>query len=136
MKAIRAGALYFTMAFGTGFVLGVFRIMWLMPRVGPRVAELMELPVMLVVSFLAARWIVRRLGVAADVRSRLGMGAVALTLLLVAEVSLVNRLRGLTFEEYLESRDPVAGTAYAVTLAAFGLMPWLIGGKQRNPVKS
>lgn len=130
MRTIAAGALYFLMAFGTGFVLGIFRITWLLPRVGPRVAELLEMPVMVGVSFLAARWIVRRLAIPATPRARWTMGTVALGLLLTAEVSLVNRLRGLTFEEYLETRDPVAGTAYVLALIVFALMPRILARRR------
>lgn len=132
MRNVAAGGLYFLMAFGTGFVLGVFRITWLLPRVGPRVAELLELPVMVGVSFLAARWITRRLAIPKTARARGTMGAVALGLLLTAEVSLVNRLRGLTFEEYLDTRDPVAGAAYVVALIAFALMPWILARQRRD----
>jgi hypothetical protein len=34
--------------FGTGFVLGPIRVLWAVPRLGERVAELMEAPLMLV----------------------------------------------------------------------------------------
>ena len=47
-------------------------------------------------------------------------------LLLVAEFSLVLWLRGLTFRDYLASRDPVAGTVYIVMLGLFAIMPLLV----------
>lgn len=55
MNVLKAGALYFAIVFGAGFVLGPIRVLWLVPRVGTRVAELMEMPVMLLVSVLSAR---------------------------------------------------------------------------------
>ena len=44
-------------------MLGTVRTLWVVPRFGTRMAELMETPIMLVVTMVAARWIVRRLAV-------------------------------------------------------------------------
>jgi len=107
-------------------VLGAIRIMWVVPRFGIRMAELMEAPIMFVVTILAARWIVRRLAVLPKVSSRLGMGCVGLGLMLVAEFTLVLWLRGLSISEYLASRDPVSGTVYYVMLGVFCMMPLLV----------
>ena len=45
--------LYFALMFAAGFVLGTVRSRWIVPRLGVRTAELMEAPIMLVVSILA-----------------------------------------------------------------------------------
>jgi type IV secretory pathway TrbD component len=58
--------------------------------------------------------------------SRLGMGLVALGLMLVAEFGLVLWLRGLSIKEYLAIRDPVSGTVYYAMLGAFAIMPLLV----------
>jgi hypothetical protein len=50
----------------------------------------------------------------------------ALGFLLVAELTLVLWLRGLTFAEYFRSRDPIPGTVYLVMLAVFALMLLLV----------
>ena len=126
MQILKAGALYFALVFGAGFVLGAIRIMWIVPRFGARIAELMETPIMFGVTILAARWIVRRLAVLPKVSSRLGMGCVGLGLMLVAEFTLVLWLRGLSISEYLASRDPVSGTVYYVMLGVFAIMPLLV----------
>jgi hypothetical protein len=44
MQILKAGVLYFAVIFGAGFVLGLIRILWLVPRLGTRVAELLEAP--------------------------------------------------------------------------------------------
>ena len=126
MQTVEAGVLYFVLVFGAGFVLGTVRTLWVVPRVGTRRAELMETPIMLVVTILVARWIVLRLAVPAVASARLGMGGVALILLLAAEFGFMLRLRGLTIREYLASRDPVSGTVYYVMLAVFAAMPLLV----------
>ena len=123
---LRAGLLYFAIVFGVGFTLGPIRIFWAVPRFGTRVAELMEMPFMLVAITLAAFWVVRRLSVPSGVWTRLGMGSVALGFLLLAEFGAVLQLRGLTIAEYLGDRDPVSGTVYVLMLGLFAAMPWLI----------
>ncbi len=126
MRILKAGTLYFALVFGAGFVLGPIRILWIVPRFGTRAAELMETPIMLVVTILAAGWIVRRLAVPPNPISRLGMGCVGLGLMLVAEFTLVLWFRGLSISEYLASRDPVSGTVYYVMLGVFCIMPFLL----------
>ena len=61
-QALKSGALYFALVFGAGFVLGAVRVLWPVRRFGERVAELMEAPVMLGVTVLAARWVIWRPG--------------------------------------------------------------------------
>jgi len=59
MQILKPAVLYFAFVFGAGFVLGTIRVLPVVPRIGTRTAELMETRVMIVVSFLAARWIIR-----------------------------------------------------------------------------
>jgi type IV secretory pathway TrbD component len=54
------------------------------------------------------------------------MGGVALSLLLVAEFTLVLWLRGLSIRQYLAARDPVSETAYYLMLVVFAVMPFLV----------
>lgn len=126
MHTLKAGLLYFAVVFGCGFVLGIMRTLWIVPRVGTRLAELMEAPIMLTVTIVTAQWIVRRSAIPAAPSNRLGMGCVALGLMLSAELSLVLWLRGLTIRDYFASRDPVSGTIYYLLLALFAVMPLLL----------
>jgi hypothetical protein len=125
LRILKAGFVSFAVVFGAGFVLGTIRTLWIVPRTGARTAELMEAPVMLVVSFFAARWIVRRFELNTCGR-QFRVGIFALALLLLAEFSLVIRLRGLTIRDYVATRDPVAGTAYSLSLGLFACMPLLV----------
>ena len=99
VKNLKAGGLYFALVFGAGFVLGPIRILWAVPRFGTRMAELLETPIMFVVILVAARWVVRRFALPPGLTSRLGMGCVALGLLLAAEFTLVLWLQGLSIRE-------------------------------------
>ena len=56
-RVVGAGLLYFALTFGAGFLLGPIRILLIEPRVGVRAAELLEIPVMIGVTLLAARWV-------------------------------------------------------------------------------
>jgi hypothetical protein len=109
MQVLKAGALYFAVVFAAGFVLGTVRTLWIVPRFGTREAELMEAPIMLAVSFLAARWVTRRLSLPRRAGTRLAVGCVGLALLLLAEFAFVLWVRGLLIPQYIASRDPVAG---------------------------
>jgi hypothetical protein len=125
MKVLWRALVYFAIAFGAGFVLGTLRVLVWVPRFGERASELAEAPLMLAVTILAARFVVRRFP-ATDRRSHLWSGGVALGLLLALEFSVVLWLRGLSLAEYAASRDPIAGSVYVALLAAFALMPWLV----------
>jgi hypothetical protein len=129
MTFLKTGVLYFGLVFGAGFVLGPIRILWAVPRFGTRMAELMEAPIMFLVTLVAARWVVRRLALPSTASCRLGMGSIALGLLLVAEFTLVLWLPGLSISEYLSIRDPVSGTVYYVMLGVFAIMLLLVARK-------
>jgi hypothetical protein len=126
-QILGAGTLYFALVFGAGFVVGFARVVWLVPRVGERTAELLEAPIMLLVTIMAARWVVRRQAVPAAATIRLGVGLLALALMLGLELTFVLGLRGLTLHEYLAARDPLAGAVYGTMLAIFVLMPLVVG---------
>ena len=125
-RVLRASLVYFALTFSAGFVLGPLRILFLVPRVGARTAELIEMPVMIGITWLAARWVTWAFSVPPERGPRLSMGVMAGTLLLLTEFTLVLRLRGLTLEEYFATRDPVSGAAYYAALLLLMLMPLLV----------
>lgn len=133
MRVLKAGAIYFAVVFGVGFILGPIRILVLAPRVGERIAELIEAPIMLVVIVVTARWVARRFVTARTAAVLLALGCVALGLLLACELTVVLWLRGLTISEYIASRDPVAGVVYAFMLVIFAMMPLLLGRRRADP---
>lgn len=126
MQILKAGMLYFVVVFGAGFVLGTIRTLWVVPHVGTRIAELVEAPVMLVVTIMAAKWVVRHFAIPSVASMRLGMGGIGLALLLAAEIGLAPWLRGLSVREYLATRDPVSGTVYYLMLVVFAIMPLFV----------
>jgi hypothetical protein len=129
MQILKGGVLYFAFVFGAGFVLGTIRTLWIVPRFGARTAELMETPIMFVITVLAARWVARHLLLPPTLATRLGVGSVALGFLLMVEFTVVLWLRGVTIGEYIQRRDPVAGTVYIIMLGVFAVMPVLVARK-------
>ena len=126
LTILKAAAAYFALVFGTGFVLGPIRILFLVPRFGVRVAELMEAPIMLMAILLAAKWLVRKFQLTAHT---LLVGFFALFLMIAFEFTLVLWLRGLTLSEYFRERDPVAGVVYYLMLLVFAAMPFFMAHK-------
>ncbi|WP_146395934.1 hypothetical protein [Pseudobythopirellula maris] len=123
MRAIGLASLtYFGIVFAVGFVLGTVRTLWLVQALGERNAELLEAPVMIAVSFAAAGFVLERFSID-TIQSAATTGVVALMLLLAVEFSVVLGIRGLTVQEYFESRDPIAGGVYALSLLLFAGFP-------------
>lgn len=126
-RTVAAGIAYFVLVFGAGFVLGSIRVPFLVPRLGERVAELIEMPFMLAVIWVSARFIARRFALPASMGVRLSAGLLALGLLVAAEAFLAVALQERTLAQYVASRDPVAGTVYLAMLALYALMPLVVG---------
>ena len=124
--SVRLGFLYFITVFAVGFVLGAIRVLWLVPVLGVRTAELIEVPVMITASAVIARWIVRRYKVPGELSARLPIGLIGLLLLLIAEFGVAALLLGQSVAEALRNRDPVSGTAYFISLGLFAVMPLLV----------
>lgn len=122
MNFFAAGLQYFLIVFAFGFAMGTIRTFLVEPRIGSRSAELLEAPFMLMMIVFGARWAVKRNRLSRSF-DLIGTGVIGLTLLLATEFTAVLWLRGISFMEYVESRDPIAGAVYILLLMAFGLMP-------------
>lgn len=131
MHILKPALAYFFVVFGAGFVLGTIRVLFLLPLFGERTAELLEMPLMLAVIVLAARWITKRYLQQAQPREQLAVGGIATGCMLAAEFLVGLTLRGLSPMEIWFDRDPVSGTAYYLSLLLFAAMPWLLARRQR-----
>jgi hypothetical protein len=125
---------YFALTFGAGFLLGTVRVLWLAPQFGARAAEIAEAPIMLLVVYFAARWVIKRFAVPPAAAARLTIGMLALACLLLVEFTVVLWLQGITIRESIANRDPVSGTVYAASLVLFALMPLILSGLRQTPV--
>ncbi len=126
---MKDAALYFALVFGAGFVLGTLRVTLLLPRVGERMAELVEAPLMLGAIVLAARWVVARSD--ASPSALLRSGLIAAACVLGADVLVGVGLRGMTLAEVFVDRDPVSGAVYYVLICVFAVLPGLFARRLR-----
>src|ERR1700682_215029 len=119
IRIAKAGIAYFALVFGAGFVLGSIRVPFLVPRLGERMAELIEMPFMFVVVLCSARFIIRRFALPTATSVRLCVGLLALSLLLPAELLLAVALQSQSLGKYSASRDRVSGSVYLAMLLLF-----------------
>ncbi|MBX3305681.1 MAG: hypothetical protein KF751_06455 [Nitrospira sp.] len=125
MRILRVAALYFLLVFEAGFILGTGRVLILVPLIGERIAELVEMPLMLAVIVATARWMVRH---KLDGRqsSALSVGFIAMGFVLLADLAVGIWLRGMSATEVFLNRDPVSGATYYAALLLFAVMPAIL----------
>ena len=124
MRILKAGSIYFLIVFGAGLALAFVRVPFLVPHFGVRVAELLDLPVMLAVIVWASRRLVSR-NPGLGHRARVLSGLLALVLLVGGELVVACLPGTRSPGEYIASRDPVSGGVYLVSLVFFALAPGL-----------
>jgi len=117
MIIVQAAISYFVIVFVAGFALGTIRTLIIAPQTGELAAVAMELPLMIAVSWWACGVVVKRLKPASEVPSRIAMGLIALSLLLLAEI-VVSLGLGLTLAQHL--------ALYATTPVQLGLFGQLL----------
>lgn len=121
---MKSAAIYFSIVFGVGFVLGPIRVLWLEPRLGVRAAELIESPFMFLAIILAGRWVGQSLCAGYDPKARLIVGIIAASTVLIADLFVGVGLRKMTVLEVFTSRDPVSGSIYYTLVALTAVAPW------------
>ncbi|MDQ6620424.1 MAG: hypothetical protein M3Z31_12155 [Pseudomonadota bacterium] len=122
-NALRAALVYFALVLGTGFLLGVIRVPFIVPRIGERWAELAEMPLMAAVIFFSAGYVLRKFPAIRLGNRSLIVGLLSLAFSICAELGLAVTLRSQTLGQYLASRDRVSGSVYLGMLLVFALMP-------------
>ena len=135
MTLLRIGAQLFAGVFALGFALGVLRTQLLAPWLGELAAVAMELPVILAASWWWCGRLLRRQrrdAMGDSSRRALAVGAIALGLLLLAElgrsVALAERSVGQHLALYLQPAHQLGLAGQCL----FGLMPWLWWRGQRR----
>lgn len=123
---IAAAIVYFAIVFAAGFMLGTLRVMVLEPQMGRASAVLAELPFMLVISFVVCRFVVKWCAVPERFLQRFAMGALALLLLIAAEIVVAMTLGAESLGTALVQMTDQANWAGLAGQALFGVMPVLI----------
>lgn len=137
LVALKAGALAFAIVFAAGFALGTIRVLWVVPRFGPLGAVLLELPVMLAVSWWAVRTAICRLEVPARPGVRAAMGSCAFVLLMGAETGLGVFAFGRSPAQQWQALLAPEGLAGLAAQVLFGLFPlWAGAAPAADPRRS
>ena len=111
--------------FAAGFAIGTVRVLLLVPQVGELPAVLLELPIMLGISWFVCATLIARLEVPPRIPPRVTMGAVAFALLMLAELALSLALFGRTMNDFTQSLTTPHGMVGLAGQVIFGLMPVL-----------
>jgi hypothetical protein len=126
--AVKAGSAYFGAVFVIGFMLGTFRVLVLVPRIGEIASVLLETPLILAVSWLVSGWATERFCVSSTVSRRLLMGVVAFALLMLAEIAVSIFAFGRSIEDHLTGYRSWPGLIGLIAQIAFAFIPLV----QRN----
>ena len=121
---IKASCAYSGIVFVAGFILGVLRILAVAPLVGELGAVLIELPIILAISWIACGAIIGRYAIPARWQDRARMGAFAFILLIAAEFCLSLSL-GRSADTFLAGLIGPAGAIGLIGQLAFALFPLL-----------
>ncbi len=125
MRAAWAGLAYFGVVFAAGFGLGTLRVLVLAPKLGENAAVLLELPIILAVSWAACRWLIARFGVPKMLTDRLVMGGLAFSVLIVAEIGVSVLGFGWTLSAHLEHYRQIPALIGLAGQVAFAWFPIL-----------
>ena len=128
---IGAGARYFAIVFAIAFAVGAVRTTWIAPAMGATAAVLFELPIILFVSFYAARRILLG-GLIGTRGAAMGAGATAFTLLMAAEAGLATLVFGQSISTWWADLWRVPGIIGLGGQMLFALMPLLLVQRYRR----
>jgi hypothetical protein len=122
-RALSAGAIYFAAVFAAGFVLGVLRTLFVAPALGPMRAVMVELPLILTLSWVVSARILQRLPLQGT--EAMIMGASAFALLMVAEAGVSTGLGGRSLAQHLALYDEAPHLLGLAGQVAFACIPAL-----------
>lgn len=135
LRAATAGLVYFGVVFAAGFALGTLRVLVLIPGLGDVLAVMLELPIMLALSWLACRWVAGHLDIPPTLTARLTMGAVAFVVLMAAELGVSTLAFGRSFSAHLNHYRELPAILGLVGQIAFAVFP-IIQRKTGHPGES
>ncbi|NGZ59267.1 MAG: hypothetical protein CV081_02025 [Nitrospira sp. LK265] len=127
VQVLKAGTIYYLVAVGAEFVLEVIRLQVVALHIGEKLAEMLEIPNVLLATMIGARWVVDRFTLPPLPGIRLGVGLVALCLMLISEWTVIQTLQSLSFQGYITSQDAAVGTIPIGALGVLTVMPFLVG---------
>ena len=122
-RAIVAGLVYFLLVFAAGFALGAVRTLFVAPRLGETLAVIIELPLMLVISWIACGAVLKRIDLPPQIFLRLLMGACAFEFLMIAEFALAHFAFSQSIDSFFAGLTRTPGALGLAGQIAFALFP-------------
>ncbi len=123
VAALKAGFLYFLGIFALGFILGTIRTILLVPRIGPLAGVLLEIPVMLTVSWFFCRRLIVKYSVKTESEYLFIFGGSAFLWLMAAEALMSVLLFGQTWNGYITGILNLPGALGLSAQIVFGIIP-------------
>ena len=123
VSALKAGVTYCAIVYLAGFVLGTLRVILIAPRIGATAAVVLETPIILAVSWFAARWCIAALSVSNALVGRLLMGGVGFCLLIAGEFGLSLFVFVCSWDDTLATFLSLLGVIGLFAQVLFGLLP-------------
>ncbi|RZF28985.1 hypothetical protein EVC45_14285 [Paraburkholderia sp. UYCP14C] len=117
--------------FAIGFALGAIRILLLVPRLGEAAAVSLEVPFMLAASWNLSRWSANQHDLLTDTSEALLMGAIALVVLMLAELGTAVLLFRRTVLEYFVGFLTVPGAIGLAGQLCVAGFPFLQASRSR-----
>ena len=125
VAACFTGLLYFAVVFTFAFAMGIARVLVVAPRLGPTAAVLLEVPILVVASWIVARRLLR--GRSLTLSQRAAMGATAFTLTMASEAALSVILRSQSVIDWAAAVATPLGLAGLAGQVVFAAMPIFVG---------
>lgn len=116
------GALsYFAVVFAAAFAMGVVRVLILAPAIGAFAAVMVEVPLILALSWIVAGRTIERWPM--TLPGRIGMGAIAFACLILTEFALATVAFGISPADYAADLATPAGILRFIGQIGFALIP-------------
>jgi hypothetical protein len=122
-RTIKAAIGYLAIVFFAAFLLGTLRVLAIVPRLGVMPAVLLELPVVLAISWVTCRWAIHRYSVPDTIISRITMGGLAFVLLMGLELGFSVLLFKQSVAGHLATYRTLPGATGLLAQIGFALMP-------------
>ncbi len=130
--SLGAGGVYFAGVFALGFALGMVRDLIAAPKVGEFAAVLLEIPVILTVSWFAAKWCIALFSVPPGGAERLTMGLFAFSLTMLAEMAMSVILFGHTVHDHIATYTHFIGLVGLAAQLLFAIIPYVQSEPRRR----
>lgn len=130
MAVVHTAIAYFSTVFAFAFAMGVARTLVVAPLIGTTAAVLVEVPILLAVSWVIARRLLRDRDL--TLPQRIAVGTIAFVFTMASEVVLSALMRGQSVGEWAATVATPIGLVSLAGQLGFAAIPALIGIRSRS----